>query len=465
MPRSRTQIAQQQRHQQISQQQIRLLELLQLSGAELESRIESELAENPTLEENEEVPEEGEEENTELLSYYRGTSSISSDRESKESSLEQRMSAFPSLQEQLRRQIGFLSLSAREKKIGEQIIGSLDEDGYLRRELFAVAVDLRKIGLEVSISEIEDALQKVQTCEPAGIAARDLRECLLLQLVQLPEQKAVKDACLVLEKYYEDFTKKHFSQVAKRLKLSKEDMQAALRLILRLNPKPGETNTSSQPALETQLPDFVLRISAKKIEVQLQHPPLQRVRISRAYLQLLQHLQKRKKKDSRSQETITFIQKRVSTAKWFLQALQQREQTLLHTARIIVEHQLRFLQSGDPVKLRPLILKDVAQKVGMDVSTISRIVNNKCIQTPFGLFPLRYFFTQGVAVSEDKQISSRALKTMISQLIDNEDKQRPLPDATLQQLLKEKGLLIARRTVAKYREQLHIPVARLRKTW
>ena len=465
MSRQRTRTTQQHRQQQISQQQIQLMELLRLSNSEIESRMESELSENPALEEEEEELDHREEESTNMLSSYRSAFSTSVVRDSEENSFEHRVPALPSLHEQLSRQLSFLSLSVRAQKIGEQIIGSLDEDGYLRRELIAIVIDLRKSGLDVEIHEIESTLQKIQTFDPPGIAARNLQECLLLQLAQLPKQQIVKDARTVLEKYYELFKKKHFSQIAKRLRLSEEDMKTILRLIMRLNPKPGEASTSSQPTALTQLPDFVLRRLGGCLEVQLQHPPIQRIRISRSYLQLLHRLQDQKRKDPRSQETITFIQKRIDTANWFIEALRQREQTLLGTARIIVERQAHFLQSGDPMCLKPLILKDVAEKVNVDVSTVSRIVNNKRIQTLFGVFSLRYFFTQAVSTSEDNQISNRALKALITQLIDQEDKKRPLSDDALHKILKEKGFSIARRTVAKYREQLHIPVARLRKIW
>ena len=304
------------------------MELLRLSGSELESRIESELSENSALEEEEEL-DHREEESMNMLPSYRSNFSTSVVRDSEENSFEHRVPALPSLHEKLSMQLSFLSLSARLQKIGEQIIGSLDEDGYLRRELIAVAIDLRKVGLEVEIKEIEDTLQKIQTFEPPGIAARDLQECLLLQIAQLPEQQIAKDARTVLEKYYELFKKKHFSKIAKQLHRSEKDMQSILRLIVRLNPKPGEASTSSQPTVLTQLPDFVVRRLGSKLEAHLQHSPLQRVRISQSYLQLLHRLQDQKKKDPRSQETITFIQKRIDAANWFIQALRQREQTLL----------------------------------------------------------------------------------------------------------------------------------------
>ena len=298
------------------------------------------------------------------------------------------------MQEQLHSQLGFLGLSSREQLIGEQLIGSLDETGYLRRELAAIALDLRKMGLEAEVTEIKAVLKKVHTLEPAGIGARDLRECLLLQLNQQADQKNAATARRVLEERYEDFTKKHFSKIAKRLRLSEEEMQAALELIRHLNPKPGEAATSNQAATNTQLPDFLLQGGGEQLDVQLQQQPWQHLRINRRYLQLQEQLQP--KKDPRSQETRSFIQKHIDNAKGFMQALRQREQTLLGTARVIVARQVRFLRSGDPMQLQPLRLKDVAAKVGVDVSTISRIVNNKRIQTSFGVFALRYFFTQRV---------------------------------------------------------------------
>lgn len=466
MTTSSTKTTQQLRQQQISKQQIRFSALLQLSGTELSHHIEAELEENPALEEDVSSPEEDpkttQDPSFEYSSYKR---SFSSQDVAKDSASELQIAAPESLQQHLRTQLGFLSLPVMKQKIGEQLIGSLDADGYLRRPLVAIANDLHKTGLRVQISDIEAMLSQIQAFDPPGIAARNLKECLLLQVTQLPQNPATKHATDILQQHYEAFTKKHFTKITQKLTLSEKKINEALQLILHLNPKPGEVTPTHTPTSFYPLPDFILHKQGKSLEVQLHQPPVQHLRISQKYTQMLQHMQQQNKKDPNHQETLAFIQKKIEAAKWFLQALVQREHTLFSTARIIIKKQAAFFESGDPIQLRPLILKQIAEEVGVDASTISRIVNKKHIQTPFGMFSLRYFFTQGVPTVDKEPVSSRAIKEVLQQLISQEDKQNTLSDEALQHALKAQGYVIARRTVTKYREQLQIPIARLRKAW
>ena len=457
----------QQIQQQISSQQIQFLELLQLSAHEIERRIENEMEENPVLEED--IPtEEPTVELNKLLaeSNHYGHSPTSQQSSSQVAdTYAHQIASTQSLSEHLLTQLGFLSLPAPQQRIAEQLIGSLEEDGYLRRPLLSIAHDLRKTGLQVEIKEIENVLHQVQRLDPAGIAARTLQECLLIQLVQLPLQPTQEQSIRIIRDHYKAFTKKHFKQIAQRLHLPEKDAKESLQLIMRLDPKPGAYSTASSELPIYYPPDFILRQQGKKLEVHLRQISSKRLRASHYYIQMLRRMQKEKNTNSRTLETIRFIKRKAESAKWFIQALHQREQTLLGTARMVIERQADFLSSGDTMKLKPLILLQVAENLKVDVSTISRIVNNKRIQTPFGIFTLRYFFSQAISTDQKQLVSNRAIKALLQQLIDSEDKRRPLVDEALHRILKEKGYTIARRTVAKYRELLQIPPARLRKEW
>ena len=435
------------------------MELLQLSNGELEERVKSELEENPALAE-----EEPSQVATEMTPEYRGYEQITP-FSSAISDKETHVASHQSLQEQLHAQLGFLALAPNQVQIGQQIIGSLDADGYLRRPFGSISIDLRKTGLQVAISEIATVLNKIQSFDPPGIAARDLQECLLLQLAQQPAHPHVGIAQDILAHHYENFTKKHFTQIAHKLKRTEEEIREGLRVIQRLNPKPGNSMGTNQPAAVQQLPDFILHEKNNTLSVQLQYPSVRNIHVSSTYTKLLQGLQSAQAKKTHHKETIVFIQKKIEAARSFLQALHQRKETLLSTARMIVKKQRAFMHSGDPMHLKPLVLKNVAQQLQVDISTISRIVNNKRIQTPFGIFSLRYFFSQSISKTGAEQVSNRVVKTLLQQIVENEDKKQPLSDENLQGRLQRRGYTVARRTVTKYREQLHIPVARMRKSW
>ena len=458
MSKSKVRIDQHLRQHQVSEQQIRLLDMLRLSGTELADKIDSEIEENPALEE-----EVSQEEVIEQLDDRSTSHSAFSYSDTERTFDLNRIASHQSAQEQLRNQLGFLSLPGIEQHIGEQIIGNLDGDGYLRRPLEAVVNDLQKVAIQVDVAKVEAVLSKIQRLEPGGIAARNLQECLLLQLEQIDEAEPVIIARRVVSDYYEALSKRHFAQITHKLSCSEAMMKDALRLISRLNPKPGGAVAGNEHVIRRQLPDFIVTIENDQVMVHLQNQPLKKMHVSRSYLNMLRAVQT--KKDVRNQETLAFIQQKIASAKWFKQAIFQREQTLLSTARIIVQKQMPFFLSGDPMKLAPLVLQDVATPLGVGVSTVSRIVNNKRIETAFGVFLLRYFFAQGIPKQDKAQVSSRSVKTLLEQFIQKEDKKHPFSDERLQSMLKEKGFVIARRTVAKYRELLRLPVARLRKAW
>ena len=462
----------------ISEQQIRFLELLKLSAEELESRISKETEENPALEEvlPEEEASSANEERAWLSSAAMGASAkgggtlASSLTQEEKSRWMAQLPSTESVEEKLLAQLNLLGLTEDALRCGRQIIGSLDPDGYLRRPLVALANDLRKEGYTVSQTLLKDVLAQIQTFEPAGIAATDLRECLLLQLKVLPKAStALRHARIMVEKHYEAFKKKHFDRIAQQLHLSKEQMQEALDVVLHLNPKPGGQQVVGQQDAPQGRPEFILTERKGALDVQLYRVSRRTLRINRAYERMhiqLQQLVQKKSLNTKEKQTREFLQNHLENGRAFLQSLERREHTLLETARVIVHAQASFLATQDPVQLKPMVLKDIAVQVGVDISTISRIVNNKRIDTPMGVLALKDFFSQTSTTSETNQpVSNKAIKELLRRVLATEDKHRPLSDQSLQQHLAHAGYPVARRTIAKYREQMHIPVARLRKQW
>lgn len=471
-------------HQKLSPQQIQFIKLLQIPTAELDSRIEEELEINPALEEGkEEQNEEKEYEDDDVNSdseedtyeddinvedYIRDDDisgyKMQGDGPSDEDDREMPVVSYSSLNDSLMAQLGFLKLDERQTQIGEQIIGSIDQDGYLRRELENIVNDLAfSAYVETNAEEVEEILFKIQDFDPAGIGARNLNECLLLQVERkdraLPE---VQRAELILRNHFEEFTKKHYDKIQKKMNLSDDDLKDAITIITKLNPKPGGV-TGGDVKTQYIFPDFMLVNNNGKLEVSLNSKNAPDLRVSTAYQDMFEAYDKSAKNDKKLKEAVTFVKQKLDSAKWFIDAIKQRQLTLLKTMRAIVDFQYEFFLEGDESQLRPMILKDIATVIEMDISTVSRVANSKAVQTEFGIYPLKYFFSEGIATESGEDVSSREVKHILKSYIDEEDKRKPLSDEKLEKMLNDKGYTIARRTVAKYREQLNIPVARLRK--
>ncbi|GAB3583008.1 RNA polymerase factor sigma-54 [Hymenobacter daeguensis] len=369
-----------------------------------------------------------------------------------------------SLLDSLLDQLHFADLDERQEAIGQQLIGSIDGDGYIRRDLSAIANDLAfSQNLEVTVAEIEAVLRVVQGFDPPGIAARDLPECLLLQLERRPQDENTVNAERILTDTFEEFSKKHYPRIQQKLDLEDDELKEAINVILKLNPKPGGSGPSGLGKTQYLMPDFILTNDNGVLNLTLNARNAPELRVSPAYTEMFRTYDKAAKKDTKMKEAVTFVKQKLDSAKWFIDAIRQRQNTLLRTMNAIVELQRDFFMEGDEGKLRPMILKDIAQRIGMDISTVSRVANSKSIQTEFGIYPLKYFFSEGIATDSGEDASSREVKSILKDLIGKESKERPLSDDKLEKMLNARGYNIARRTVAKYREQLNIPVARLRK--
>ena len=369
-----------------------------------------------------------------------------------------------SLLDSLLDQLHFASLDERQEAIGQQLIGSIDGDGYIRRDLSAIANDLAfSQNLEVSVAEIEAVLRVIQQFDPPGIAARDLPECLLLQLERRPQDENTVNAERILTDTFEEFSKKHYPRIQQKLDLEDDELKEAIGVILKLNPKPGGSGPSGLGKTQYLMPDFILTNDNGIFNLTLNARNAPELRVSPAYTEMFRTYDKAAKKDQKMKEAVTFVKQKLDSAKWFIDAIRQRQNTLLRTMNAIVELQREFFVEGDEGKLKPMILKDIAQRISMDISTVSRVANSKSIQTEFGIYPLKYFFSEGIATDSGEDASSREVKSILKELIGKESKERPLSDDKLEKMLNARGYNIARRTVAKYREQLNIPVARLRK--
>ena len=469
--------------QKLSPQQIQFIKLLQVPTAELESRIEEELESNPALEEGEdkevaedsnteeEVPEAtSSEEEVDIKDYlqdddYSGYKMQGDGDDEEERDMPIPMST--SLHESLMNQLDFLGLSEKEYVIGKQLVGSIETDGYIRRDLEAIANDLAfSQGIETDVEEVEGILKKIQTFDPPGIAARDLQECLLLQLDRMDNGHNIDVAVAkkIITECFDEFTKKHYQKIQKKLETEDEEfVKDAIELIVKLNPKPGGGAAASMVKNQYIIPDFILTNNNGKLELALNSRNAPELRISRSYTEMFKAYDKSNKRDKKLKEAVTFVKQKLDAAKWFIDAIKQRQQTLLRTMQAIVDFQYDFFLEGDETKLKPMILKDIASMINMDISTVSRVASSKAVQTDFGIFPLKYFFSEGISTDSGEEVSSREVKQIIKDIIDSEDKSKPYSDDKLEKILNEKGYNIARRTVAKYREQLNIPVARLRK--
>jgi len=492
---SLSQSLQQKLLQKLSPQQIQLMKLLQVPTANLEERIKEELEENPALEVGEEgqetevgdemkdefeTPEEeyevdGSEEdydNVDISEYVMDDDGEIADYKMKDDNYpemdEKQTMPFKvetSFFDVVADQLGMLDLDERQYKIAEQIVGSLDDDGYLRRELSSIADDLAfRQNIMADEKEIEELVKKIQQFDPPGVGARDLRECLLIQLQRkLTEGRGVELAIQVLSKYYDEFIKKHYEKIQRGLNLSDDQLKDVINQIIKLNPKPGGNVGEINKAESYIVPDFYIINNNGKLELTLNARNAPDLRISEGYRDMMKEYDKGSKKDKRQKEAVMFIKQKIDSAKWFIDMIKQRQHTLLSTMDAIMKHQQDFFTTGDVTTMKPMILKDIAERTGLDISTVSRVANSKFVQTEFGTYRLKYFFSESLSTDSGEEVSTREVKKILSDLIEAEDKRKPLSDEYLTDMLNEKGYNIARRTVAKYREQLNIPVARLRK--
>ena len=460
--------------QKLSPQQIQMIKLLELPAVQLEQRIKQEIEDNIVLEEEERSAEDEEQPPQQISfdeylreddtpSYKSRINNFSKDDKQRPVYLTEGRS----LQEYLVEQLGYRNLPERDLRLAVYLIGSIDEDGYLRRDLESVADDIAfTMGLETTAGELERLLGIIHELEPAGIGARDLRECLLLQRAQMPvNTRPRRLARKILTSYFDEFVKKHYEKLMARLQISEDDFRDAIAEIRHLSPKPGnlyaEGGTDTTPYI---IPDFILDYQDGRFNLSLNSYNVPEVRVNRRYMEMIREMVgsdgRVREKDK---EAIQFVKNKIDSAKWFISAIKQRHDTLMRTMQTILDYQQEYFKDGDKSKLRPMILKDIADRTGLDVSTISRVVNSKYVQTQFGIILLKSLFSEAMQTDSGEEVSSYEIKNILQQCIDEEDKRRPLTDETLMDILNSKGYRIARRTVAKYREMLGIPVARLRK--
>ena len=459
--------------QKLSPQQIQMIKLLELPAVLLEQRIKQEIEDNIVLEEEERSSEDDEQpqqisvdeylHDDDTPSYKSRINNFSKDDKQRPVYLTEGRS----LQEYLIEQLRYRNLSERDMRLAVYLVGSIDEDGYLRRDLESVADDIAfTVGVETTAAELERLLNVIHELEPAGIGARDLRECLLLQMAQMPiNTRPRRLARKILTNYFDEFVKKHYEKLMARLQISEDDFRDAIAEIRHLSPKPGnlyaEGGTDTTPYI---IPDFILDYQDGRFTLSLNSYNVPEVRVNRRYMEMIREMvgSDGRVRD-KDKEAIQFVKSKIDSAKWFISAIKQRHDTLMRTMQTILDYQEEYFKDGDKSKLRPMILKDIADRTGLDVSTISRVVNSKYVQTQFGIILLKSLFSEAMQTDSGEEVSSYEIKNILQQCIDEEDKRRPLTDETLMDILNSKGYRIARRTVAKYREMLGIPVARLRK--
>ncbi len=480
--------------QKLSPQQIQLMKLLQVPTVALEQRIKEELEINPALEEGADKDDSSDEPNTddpfgdsndgeeeahadqnredfdlsayidddETPAYKMAANNYSPDDERKEIPF----AGGQGFQEQLISQLALRNIKAEEFPIAEYLIGNIDEDGYLRRDISSIVDDLAfSQNILTSEEHVIRLLKEVQELDPPGIGARDLQECLLIQLRRKEYQTVeLKTAAVILRDCMEEISRKHYDKIAKKLELTDDELKAAIKEILRLNPRPGNSQSESAKSTQHIIPDFILTNNEGVLELQLNSRNAPDLKISKTYQEMLVHYSKSQKNSSKEQrDAVVFVKQKIDSARWFIDAIKQRQHTLMLTMQSILEYQYEYFSTADETKLRPMILKDIAEKVFMDISTISRVANSKYIQTSFGTFLLKSFFSESLSTDTGEEVSTREVKKILEECVAAEDKHNPVTDDKLAQVLREKGYNIARRTVAKYREQLNIPVARMRK--
>jgi RNA polymerase sigma-54 factor len=477
--------------QKLSPQQIQLMKLLQVPTANLEQRIKEELEINPALEESlsdydgekedlsepeqirdeedsfEDTSEDDFADSLDVQEYTKDDTDYYNDGDDykgKEDKKVTPLAVGKTFHDFLDEQLHLLDLDEREWQIADQLIGSIDDDGYLRRELDAIVDDLAfQKNLTTTEAEIEEVLRTIHRFDPSGVGARNLQECLQIQLERREQNANVKMALRIINTQFDAFTKKHYDKLMKSLDIDEATLKAAIDIILHLNPKPGGASETSSVNHQTIIPDFTVENNNGELEVLLNGKNAPDLRISDSFKEMLTSYGKGSMKDKKQKEAVVFIKQKIDSAKWFIDAIKQRQHTLFVTMEAIVFFQKEYFLSGDEMKLRPMILKDIAEITSLDISTVSRVANSKYCQTEFGVFSLKHFFSEGLQMEGGEEVSTREVKMILEGFINAEDKSKPLSDEFLTEQLKEKGYNIARRTVAKYREQLNIPVARLRK--
>lgn len=477
---------QQKLQQKLSPQQIQFMKLLQLPTLAFEERINAELEENPALEDGavsedpyemldqdyeadvrDESTIEAEDINVdeylsddEIPEYRLQANNYSMDDEEAKVPYAQGKS----LNEYLLEQLHTYKLNEEEYQIADFLIGNIDEDGYIRRDLMAIVDDLAFTqAIYTDEHKLAEILQIIQQLDPPGVGARDLQECLNIQLSQLPESKSVRMAKVLVEKHFERFIKKHYTKILERMGCKEEELRDAIHEIEHLNPKPGNAFSGNMRNVEQVTPDFNIQIEDGELQLTLNGRNAPELKVSRQYNELFETFKQSKNKSKEQKDAVLFVKQKLDAAKWFIDAIKQRQGTLYQTMHAIMKHQEEFFLTGDEKNLKPMILRDIAERIGMDISTVSRVASSKYVNTPYGTFLLRDLFSESVKNEQGEDVSTKEIKIILQRAIGEEDKRKPLTDEKLMLMLKDKGYPIARRTVAKYREQLNIPVARLRK--
>ncbi|MCQ2177509.1 MAG: RNA polymerase factor sigma-54 [Bacteroidales bacterium] len=454
--------------QKLSPLQIQTIKLIELPVQELEQRVRAELEENPVLDDTPD-PEKDEEDKDISIDELKDDDYIPAYRMrvnnwGKDERPEYNtFSVKESFTQSLMNQLGFRNLSEKEHNIAAFIIGSLNEDGYLRRDIESLVDDLAfRAGIETDSGEVLRMLRVIQEFDPSGVGARDLRECLLLQLRACRQTEDVVTAERILENEFEEFSNRHFKKITSRLSISEEQLKAAIARIVKLNPSPGgQVDDSYTDQAQQIVPDFILQENGDRLTFTMPRFSIPELRVNSKYADLL--INAGNSSDKARKEAATFVRQKLDSAKWFVEALKQRHNTLEKTMQAILDYQYDFFVDGDESSLKPMVLKNIAEKTGFDISTISRVVNSKYIETHFGIFPLKYFFSEGLENKEGDEVSTRELKKALQECIDAEDKRKPLTDEQLVAEMEKRGYKVARRTIAKYRSQLDIPLARWRK--
>lgn len=478
------QLKQQQR---LSPLQMQVIKLTELPCIELEERIKQELEDNPALEEGLEPSDDmsdladglGSEDGSDITQEDITLGDYLNDEEipdyqlrdnNKQTGLgvqeEIPFSVAASLHEYLLEQLNEYDLNDTDKRIAEYIIGNIDENGYLDRSLSAIADDLIfQQNIDASIDNLKAKLELIQGFEPAGVGAQNLQECLLLQLKRKDHSPNVKEAIHILTDYFDEFSKRHYDKIIKQIGIDESTLKDIIHEITTLNPKPGNNwGDSLALTMSTIVPDFIIDVYNGELFLSLNNRNIPDLRVSREYSDMLKgYANNKESMTADSKNAVMFVKQKLDSARWFIDAIKQRQETLQRTMQGIIDLQYNFFLTGDEAQLVPMILKDVAERTGYDISTISRVSNSKYVQTSFGIYPLKYFFSESMQTDTGEEISSREVKAILKECIDNEDKTKPVTDDRLSEILKEKGYIIARRTVAKYREQMNIPIARLRK--
>lgn len=480
--------------QKLSPQQIQLMKLLQVPTAHLEERIKEELEENPALEAgetessetkddfledydspNEEQEADGSEsdyDTVDISEYLQEGDDEVGDYKYRDDNYgdPEETKTIPhrvetTFYDTLKNQLLMLHLDDKQRKMAEHIVGSIDDDGYLRRDNTALVDDLAfRQNIDCNEKEVAELIEMIQQFDPPGVAARDLQECLLLQLKRKRgEGQDVEMAIKIIGEHFDEFTKKHYEKIQKALDLDDESLKEVIHQIIKLNPKPGGQVGDDNKLQSYVIPDFFVLNNNGILSVTLNSKNAPDLRISEGYRDMLKDYDRGTKKDKRQKEAIVFIKQKIDSAKWFIDAIKQRQHTLLSTMNTIMAYQKEFFLTGEDTDLKPMILKDIAERTSLDISTVSRVANSKFVQTEFGTYRLKYFFSESLVTDSGEEVSTREVKKILSDLIEEENKHKPLSDEKLTEALQEKGYNIARRTVAKYREQLNIPVARLRK--